>query len=258
MDSDGIRAGVTGIIGKRIVYFDTVSSTNTVALGFDAGVEDGTVVISDRQEKGRGRHGRSWVSPGGVNIYMSVLLRPRMDARQLTLLTLLASVACTHALRQATGLAVSVKWPNDLMAGGRKLGGILTEIKTAGREAILAVIGIGINVAMEERDFPEDIRTTATSLFRETGRRFSRELLITGILNEMDRWYGAFRSGGSSSILSEWQTLSSTLGTKVRVTTGQETFTGIAEAVDETGLLIVKLPSGERRTISSADISVLT
>ncbi len=257
MDIDAVLLRIKGDIGKQIVFYDTVSSTNTVALGLDNRAEEGTVIIADSQEKGRGRFGREWISPPGANIYMSIILRPAVAARHLTLLTILSAVACACALRETTGLTVSVKWPNDLMASDKKIGGILTEIRPIRSELPLAVVGIGVNVNMEVRNFPLSIRTTATSLMHETGRNFQREPIVSEMLNEMDRWYKAFQSGLWQTIIAEWQHCSSTLGRHVRVTTRKEAVTGLAEALDEHGYLLLRLPTGEIQKVSSGDLTVL-
>jgi BirA family biotin operon repressor/biotin-[acetyl-CoA-carboxylase] ligase len=257
VDIDAVKSEIKGDIGKEILFYDTVGSTNTVALELAEGTEEGAVVISDSQEKGRGRLGRSWVSPPGLNIYMSIILRPRIEPEHVTLITILSAVACTHALRKTTGLAITVKWPNDLMVSDRKLGGILTEIKTTRKEIVLAVIGIGINVNMEAGDFPEQIRMMATSVKNETGKSFTREPIVLEILNETDRWYKVLHAGQKKEIISEWQRLTSTLGKQVLVTAGQETYYGLAEAIDDGGMLLVRLPTGETKRINSGDLTVL-
>ncbi len=257
MDIDAIRSEIKGDIGRQIVFYDTVGSTNTVALELAQGTEEGSVVIADRQEKGRGRLGRSWVSPPGVNIYLSIILRPRLGPAYATLLTILSAVACTYALRKTAGLAVSVKWPNDLMVSDRKLGGILTETKVIREEIVLAILGIGINVNMTASDFPDHIRSTATSVKNETSKNIKREPIISAILNETDRWYKVLQINQTQEIISEWQRLTSTLGRQVLVTTGQDTYTGLAEAIDDRGMLLVRLPSGETKRISSGDLTAL-
>jgi BirA family transcriptional regulator, biotin operon repressor / biotin---[acetyl-CoA-carboxylase] ligase len=254
---DIVRSEIKGDIGRKIFFYNTVGSTNTVALELAEETEEGAVVISESQEKGRGRLGRSWVSPPGLNIYMSIILRPRIEPEHATLITILSAVACTHALRKTTGLAIAVKWPNDLMVSNRKLGGILTEIKTTRKEIVIAVIGIGINVNMEAGDFPEQIRMIATSVKNETGKSFTREPIVSAILNETDRWYRVLHAGQKKEIISEWQRLTSTLGKQVLVTAGQETYTGLAEAIDDGGMLLVRLSTGETKRISSGDLTVL-
>jgi BirA family transcriptional regulator, biotin operon repressor / biotin---[acetyl-CoA-carboxylase] ligase len=257
VDIDAIRSEITGDIGRQIVFYDTVGSTNTVALELADGTEEGSVVIADGQKKGRGRLGRSWVSPPGVNIYLSIILRPRLEPEYVTLLTIMSAVACTHALRKTTGLAVSVKWPNDLMVSDRKLGGILTETKVIRKEIVLAVIGIGINVNMASSDFPDYIRLTATSVKNETSKSIVREPIVSAILNETDRWYKVLQIDQAQEIISEWRRLTSTLGRQVLVTTGQDTCTGLAEAIDDRGMLLLRLPSGETKRISSGDLTAL-
>jgi BirA family biotin operon repressor/biotin-[acetyl-CoA-carboxylase] ligase len=143
------------------------------------------------------------------------------------------------------------------MAADRKLGGILTEMKITGKKIVLAVIGIGINVNMAANEFPDQIRTTATSVKIETGEDVSRERIIAEILNETDRWYKVLQTGRSREIVDEWQRLTSTLGRRVLVTTGQETYTGLAEGIDDKGMLLIRLPSGEIKRISSGDLTAL-
>lgn len=257
MDIDAVRSGTKGIIGSKILFYDTVGSTNTVALGIAEETEEGAVVISECQVKGRGRLGRSWLSPPGVNIYMSMIIRPRIEPGHVTLITLLSAVACAHALRKTTGLPISVKWPNDLMCSDKKLGGILTEVKMTPHAGVLAVIGVGINVNIEARDFPDSFRMNATSVKNETGESVMREPIVAEILNETGRWYTILQSGHKEKIISEWQSLSSTLGRQVLVTAGQTTYAGLAEAIDDWGMLLVRLPSGEIKRIGSGDLTVL-
>ena len=257
MDVDLVKSGITGDIGGKIFYYETVGSTNTAALEIAGRTEEGAVVISDSQTKGRGRLGRCWISPPGVNIYLSIILRPGIESGHITLLTLMSAVALAHALKKTAGLAVSVKWPNDLMVADRKLGGILSEAKISGKHIVHAVIGAGVNVNMDAGDFPDEIRAIATSVKHETGKNFPREPVVSEILNETDRWYKILQGGRSGEILSEWQRLSSTLGRNVLVVSGLETYSGLAEAIDEGGMLLVRIPSGEIKRISSGDLTVL-
>jgi BirA family biotin operon repressor/biotin-[acetyl-CoA-carboxylase] ligase len=252
-----IREKVKGNFGRKILFYETVDSTNTIAANLPEKTPEGTVILADCQEKGRGRLGRLWLSPRGVNIYMSVILRPDLKPRDTTLITLMAAVACALAIRRVTGISVTIKWPNDLMASGRKIGGILTEMKTTRDRIISVVVGIGINVNGELGSFPEEIRGMATSVRNETGEVFSRERIIAEILNEMNRWYPFLKVQGREVLLSEWKHLSSTLGKEVRVTTGQETFSGYAQSIDNEGLLLLRLPSGELKSISSGDLTIL-
>ncbi len=257
MDIDVIKSGITGDIGRELFYYDVVGSTNAVALEIAGGAAEGSVIISDGQTRGRGRLGRSWVSPPGVNIYLSILLCPRIKPEQVTLITIMSAVACARAVKKTTGLAISVKWPNDLMVSERKLGGILSEIKISGNDIVHAVVGAGINVNMEAGDFPDEIRAIATSVKNETGRSVPREPIVSAILNETARWYKLLNAGRTGEVLSEWRHLTSTLGRKVLVTSEQETYSGLAEAVDEAGMLLVRLPTGAIKRISTGDLTVL-
>lgn len=214
-------------------------------------------MLADSQEKGKGRLGRFWISPSGVNIYMSIITRPEADPEDATLLTIMAAVGCTIALRRITDLNVSIKWPNDLMASDKKLGGILTEMKTCPGRVIFAIIGIGINVNVDIDVFPDDVKKIATSVKNETSKVYSRTEIIAEILNELDKWYKILKGMGKKILLTEWQRLTSTLGREVKVSVGKETFAGLAESLDDKGMLILRLPSGELKRISSGDLTIL-
>ncbi len=214
-------------------------------------------MLADSQEKGKGRLGRFWISPSGVNIYMSIITRPEADPEDATLLTIMAAVGCTIALRRVTDLNVSIKWPNDLMASDKKLGGILTEMKTCPGRVIFAIIGIGINVNVDIDVFPDDVKKIATSVKNETSKVYSRTEIIAEILNELDKWYKILKGMGKKILLTEWQRLTSTLGREVKVSVGKETFAGLAESLDDKGMLILRLPSGELKRISSGDLTIL-
>jgi len=248
-----------GQLFKDVFFHKSLDSTNALALALSAGgdIKSGTVIIADRQDKGRGRLGRSWFSPAGANIYMSIILRPEIAPRDGTLITILAALACAKALKDKTGVNVSIKWPNDLMASGRKIGGILTEIRSDPDKINLAVIGIGINVNIDCAQLPEELRSTATSVRNETGRLHARNEIVAGILMEFESWYKELKSTGRAPLLSELRRLSSTIGQRVNVSTGREMLTGLAEDIDEEGMLLLRLSSGELRRISSGDVTLL-
>jgi len=252
-----IKTPVDVPAGWSVISMDTVDSTNTVAM--ELGEKDalhGTVVVADRQTKGRGRLGREWVSPTG-NIYMSILLRPTVTPADAALLTITAAVACVRALREATGLQVEIKWPNDLMVSGKKLGGILTEMKSRGPRVLFAVVGIGINLNSRAADFSPELSATATSLRVETGGKIPKTALISRILSEIRFWYDELTQGDRDRILDEWRRLSSTLGRDVRITSVNETFEGVAETLDKEGRLIVRLSSGIRKVVSAGDVAMV-
>lgn len=255
---EDIKVRVRGSVGREVLYYETVGSTNTVAAEFaEKGIAEGAVVIADSQAEGRGRLGRSWVSPPGVNIYMSIILRPKIEPKDATLITVMAAVGSAAALRRLTGLNITIKWPNDLIISDRKIGGILTEMKTTHKRILYAITGIGVNVNADVDAFPEDIRETASSIKKEKGQPYSRTEMIAEILNEMDYWYKMLGRMRRKNLLNEWQQLTSTIGKKVMVTVGKETLTGVAESIDDEGMLMLRLPSGTLRRISTGDLTLL-
>lgn len=259
LSEEYIKSGVKGNLWKEIFVYDRVGSTNELAMSL-ATKNDlwaNTVIIADSQEKGKGRLGRAWISQPGRNIYMSILLRPKLDTRDATMLTLLAAVSCAHAVKMVSSLPVLIKWPNDLILSGRKLGGILTEIRADIDKVSLAVIGIGINVNMEEKDFTDEIRSIATSIKEESGKYCSRNDLVIEILRQFERFYNILIKQGKRSLLVEWKTLSSTINKNVKVVIGDETVVGLAEDIDDNGMLILRLRSGLLRQISAGDITLL-
>lgn len=253
-----IKPLIKGEIGRDIIYLETVDSTNRIAMEMgDKGALHGTVVIADSQTKGRGRLGRTWFSPPGSNIYMSIILRPVLDLKNVPVLTIMASVASANALRDVTGLPVGIKWPNDLLVSDKKLGGILSETRSVNERIIFSVIGIGINVNSGPEDLPPDLRAIATSIKKETGREESRQNLIANILNEMDYRFKSLSKDGKEKLLAEWRRLSLTLEKPVKAVVGKDTFFGIAEEIDDKGMLLLRLPSGALKKISAGDITIL-
>lgn len=253
-----IKQLIKGEIGKDIIFLDTVDSTNRIAMEIgDKGALHGTVVIADSQTKGRGRLGRTWFSPPGSNIYMSIILRPALEPKNAPILTIMASVASARALRNVTGLPIGIKWPNDLMASDKKLGGILSETRSVNSRIIFSVIGIGINVNSGPEDLPPDLRAIATSIKNETGREESRANLIATILNEMDYWLKGLSKDGKEHLLTEWRRLTLTLKKSVKTVVGKDTFFGIAEDIDDKGMLLLRLPTGVLKKISAGDITIL-
>jgi BirA family biotin operon repressor/biotin-[acetyl-CoA-carboxylase] ligase len=258
LSAEDIKAGIKGSIGREIYLYETIDSTNTIASELaEKGKAEGTVVIADSQVRGKGRLGRSWVSPPGVNVYMSIVFRPDMKPKDATLLTIMASVACTIALRRVTGLHITIKWPNDLMVSEKKLGGILTETRVDSKRIEYAVTGIGINVNMELDALPDVVKKVAASIRMETGKLFSRIKIIQEVLNEINHWYNILKEKGHSKITSQWKQLTSTLGRKVEVVTGSETLKGLAESITGDGMLVLRLPSGALRVIQYGDLTLL-
>lgn len=257
---DYLRLQMRSDLWKDVVVHDAVESTNDLAmtLATKGGVASGTVLLADRQTRGKGRLGRVWESPAGTNIYMSLVIRPELQPKETTMLTVLAAVAGALALQRACNIPVSIKWPNDLVIGRRKLGGILTEVRADPDRVAVAVIGIGINVNIDFRDLPGAIRDIATSVKIETGINHSRNKIIIQLLREFEHWYTVLKKEGKRPLLEAWRENSSTLGRKISVVMSDATWSGIAEDIDDYGMLMLKMRSGERKTISSGDISFLS
>jgi BirA family transcriptional regulator, biotin operon repressor / biotin---[acetyl-CoA-carboxylase] ligase len=240
-----------------LFYFDTVSSTNILAMDMaEQGCHEGTVVIADTQTSGKGRLGRSWLSPAARNLYMSLVVRPAIPPGDATALTLLSAGACSMAIANHCGLPVSIKWPNDLIANGRKIGGILAEIRADIDRIYHAVVGIGINVNLSSAEIPDEINKTATSVLIETGSRTSRSGLAAEIITEFDRWYSLLLSKGKKAIIKKWSELCSTTGRRVNISVGDLIIGGTAEGVDDDGLLILRLDDGSLRRFSAGDVTM--
>lgn len=245
---------------KDIIVHDSVESTNDMAMSLvtKGGIVPGTVIVADQQTKGKGRLNRTWESPAGMNIYISLIIRPELEPKDSTMLTILAAVAGALAMQRSCNIPVSIKWPNDLVISNRKLGGILTEVRADPDRVAAAVIGMGINVNMDFKGLPEVIRDIATSVRLETGKNHSRNEIIIQLLKEFELWYNILKNEGKKSLLDAWRKNSSTLGRKISVVIQDVSWSGIAEDIDDNGMLILKMRSGKRKTISSGDISFLS
>lgn len=243
-----------------MVLFDEVDSTNTAALAaIGRGVEDGTVFLAEGMTAGRGRLGRVWYSPSGVNIYCTVVLRPGIPPARLPLITLMAAVATVQAIRESTGLAATIKWPNDIMVKGKKAGGILTE-SVIERDSVRGVaLGIGLNVNMTRQAMPAVLRRTATSLRQVSGHVHDRTVLLRRLLQALDHWYGRLTSPAPGNvagdgILQAWRRWTETLGRRVKVMTPRRTVTGLAHSVTAEGALILRLHNGTEEIVTAGDV----
>jgi len=240
-----------------ILYFDTIDSTNTKAKQLAAqGAPHGTVLIADSQTVGRGRLGRSFHSPAGKGIYLSVILRPQCHASALMHLTCATGVAMCDAVESACGIRPGIKWTNDLVFGNRKLGGILTELSLDPTgNAAYAVVGIGINCSQSEADFPEDIRAIATSLQMQTGNTVDRSRVIAAMLvalEEMSR----ILLPQKAQIMEQYRLDCITVGQEISVLTGERVRHGTAVSVDDEGALLVRFSDGHTEAVSSGEVSI--
>lgn len=237
-----------------IHYHETLPSTNDLAKELGAqGSPHGTLVVAEGQTRGRGRLGRDWLSPPGAGLYVSLLLRPPLPPWEMPQLTLTAAVAVTRALIRAAGVTPGIKWPNDLLLHGKKVGGILTEMETESDQIRHLVVGLGLNV--NTAAFPAELQDLATSLALETGRAFSRLKILQAWLEEFETLYESFLNREFPAILEEWQTYAVTLGRTVTVRQGPLTFKGLALEVAPDGALLVQTPEGEIVRVTSGEIA---
>jgi BirA family biotin operon repressor/biotin-[acetyl-CoA-carboxylase] ligase len=238
----------------KIVYYDSLESTQTAANKLvSEGADEGTVVIADEQTGGRGRLGRKWESAKNSGIWMSLILRPAISMRQAPQLTLITAVAAVRAVEAVTNAEVHIKWPNDILMNGRKLAGILTEMQADPDRVKSVIIGIGLNV--NQTGFEGELSQIATSLAAETGGTYSRSALIAVLLKEFEWIYELYLSKGFSVIKPMWEAHASTIGRRITASNLQGEITGVAEGIDEDGVLLLRDDAGELRKIYSADIS---
>lgn len=242
---------------NQILWFDSIDSTNTRAKELaKQGAPHGTVLLADSQTGGRGRLGRSFHSPAGTGIYMSVLLRPDCGPGDLMHLTCAVAAAMCDAVEAATGLRPGIKWTNDLVCGKRKLGGILTELglRPDGR-VDYAIIGIGLNCNQTEADFPEEIRHIAGSLASITGKAVDRSRLAAAMIVALQEMSLRLLTG-KSEMLAGYRRDCITLGKEVSLVRGDEVRHGTALDIDDAGALVVRFASGKVETVNSGEVSV--
>ncbi|RLF61412.1 MAG: biotin--[acetyl-CoA-carboxylase] ligase [Thermoplasmata archaeon] len=223
----------------EIRRYKEVESTNDVAkeLAME-GASEGTTVIAEKQTKGRGRYGKQWISPEG-GVYLSIVLRPKIDPEESPKITFIAGVAVAKAIRELYNIDAKIKWPNDVLIREKKVCGILTEIKVTDLVNFV-ILGIGINANVKVEEFPREIREGATSLMKEVGKEIDIDKLIDKVLKNIEFYYSIFKKDGFDRILQEWSKLSATLWRKVRITTKSGTVEGTAIGIDKNGSLIVE------------------
>lgn len=245
-----------GLAGSCLVYYDEVDSTNNQAkrLG-EAGAPDGTLVTADYQTAGKGRRGRGWVSERGTGIWMSLMLRPDIPPSSASMLTLVAAMAVVKGIKDATGLDTMIKWPNDIVMNGKKICGILTEMSAEVDKIHYVVIGIGINANI--REFPEEIREKATSLYLESGQVIVRSQVIASVMKAMDGYYEEFlKTGELSGLVEEYECHLVNKGEEVLVLAASGEYKGISLGIDKTGELLVQLNDGTVNHVVSGEVSV--
>ena len=242
--------------GQEVVYFDLTDSTNVQArILAEQGAAHGTLVVADRQTGGKGRRGRSWDSPGGEGIFMSLLLRPQVNVMNVSMLTLVMALAAEKGVREATGLESRIKWPNDLVLNKKKICGILTEMSTEQMEIQYVIIGTGINVCQTQ--FPEEIKTTATSLYLESGERISRSKIIGCVMAAFEEYYEKFmETEDMSGLMEEYNAKLVNLNNEVCILAPTGDFRGVSTGINKAGGLMVRLEDGSETEVISGEVSV--
>ena len=251
--SGGAAERVSGI-GSGLYWREVTDSTNEWAKrAAREGADDGCVFLAERQTAGKGRRGHIWQSLPGTSVSMSVLLRPGIPADRISMVTLVMGLAAAEGIRRACGLEVGIKWPNDVIASEKKLCGILTEMNTAGS---FVVTGVGINI--NNREFPEELAGTATSLLLETGSPVSRERIAAEVLNAFREYYGLFcETGDLTLLLKRYNALLVNRGRQVRVLDQAAPFEGTALGIDSRGELLVKrADTGKMEKVYAGEVSV--
>jgi BirA family biotin operon repressor/biotin-[acetyl-CoA-carboxylase] ligase len=243
-----------GRIGHRILHYFRTDSTNRVAMALAAkDAAHGTVVVAEEQTAGRGRLGRAWYSEKSSGIYVSVILRPPLAPSAAPMLTLMAGLAVHAAIRTATGLQADIRWPNDVLVGGKKVCGVLTEMNAEIDRLYAVVIGIGINV--NHREWPDELKSIATSLRIESGKPVARALILATLLKELERCYQIFLRDGGEAIAAQWSAASSfAQGKTVRVLTGTGQYQAVTAGLDPRGALRVRRSDGREELLIAGEI----
>lgn len=241
----------TKILGKKIYYFDSLSSTMDIAtqLGIKRAPE-GSLVLAESQTKGRGRLGRTWFSPKYKGIYLSLILRPKMLLSQATIFTLLSAVSICEAVKESVGEVANIKWPNDILFNNKKLGGILTELSAETDKINFVVIGIGLNVNSEKKD----LTSGAVSLKSVKKTNIDRVALLQEILRKLENNYLLLQHKGADAIISKWREYNITLGRRIKVYSQKEHYEGEAVDIDKDGGLLLRNDHGLIQKITAGDV----
>jgi BirA family biotin operon repressor/biotin-[acetyl-CoA-carboxylase] ligase len=249
-----VRLRHTRWLGNTVYYYEEIDSTNTQAKRLSReGAPNGTVVAADVQTQGRGRRGRQWITPGGRNLAFSILLRPEFPTDKASMVTLVAAMAVVKAISQIPGLSPVIKWPNDVVLGGRKVCGILTELSVQDGQIENVIVGIGINV--KRQDFPAELAETATSL-EEQGGRVGRAELLESVLEQFEIYYDKYLETLDVSLFrQEYEEFLANKDQQVQVLDPAGNYTGTARGINDKGELLVECDRGIV-TVNSGEVSV--
>ena len=245
-------------IVRTVHYFPEIGSTNNLAFRLAVnGAREGEIVVADAQTKGKGRLNRVWQSPPGSNLYVSAILRPRIEPPTAPQITLMAGVAVAELLSGYCPEGVSIKWPNDVLIRGKKACGILTEMKASGGAVDFIILGIGLNVNMDREDFDDSLHGTATSLKVETGKAQDRLDVISRLFDRIEKWYGIFVRAGFAGFRDAWLGHADILGKPIRVVNRDESKTGVVFGIDDDGAILMRHQNGSIQRVIAGDVHLL-
>lgn len=242
-------------IGKKILCFDEIDSTNNYAKKIACKEEHGTVIIAERQTAGRGRRGREWVSPRNEGLWMSIILKPAIPSSEASKLTQIAALSVCNAIRELCKCEALIKWPNDIVINGKKICGILTEMTGELGEMSFIIVGIGINI--NTREFTEDLSAIATSLLIESKTEVSRKELFLKIMEKFEKYYESFIENVSlESIVPELRKYSALVGKEIIVVRGNKEIYARAKDITSEGELLIETSDGGKKVLNSGEVSI--
>ncbi len=243
--------------GRVVHSYQSVKSTNDIAGKLaESGAAEGTIVTAEMQTEGRGRRGRSWHSPEGAGIYLSIILRPKFEPDKAPGVSIMTALALADTLSEYCPGEVSIKWPNDILIAGRKVCGILTELYAEKDRVDSIVIGVGINVNTMAGDFPDELKEIATSIRRQTGHKTSRVELLRKFLVAFEREYIAYRKDQLAKSRTRIRSYSSLIGHRIKLASGKGIIEGVALDIDSDGALLLDV-DGEMRRINSGEVTII-
>ncbi len=250
-----IFAGLaTERLGRTVYYYETISSTMDEAFRLAAqGSPEGTLVCAESQTRGRGRLGRTWISPKGKGLYTSLILRPDLSPLEVGWITFVAAIAVCETVREATGLKAAIKWPNDVLIGGRKVAGILTEMNAETDRVKFVIVGLGMNVNADKVHLPP----RGTSLKMESGNKVSRICLLQNVLQKTEYWYGCLQARDFSPVIERWKALSITIGRRIRLSEHHRIIEGKAVDLSAEGGLVILNEDGDLITRMTGDVELI-
>jgi len=242
-------------LGTTIHYFPEISSTNSYARArAESGASEGEVVVAEYQSQGRGRMGRRWESPPFANLYVSILLRPKLSPAHLAQITLMAAVALAEVVEEFVPEKPAIKWPNDILIGGKKLAGILSEAACSAERVEYVILGIGVNLNYACSAMPEELRRRATSVLEAAGRPVQRESFLQRLIQGIERCYGELEQAGFDALAARWESYFAWRGRRVRVELLDQVTTGTARGIDRDGALVIVDDGGIAHRILAGDV----